>query len=99
VKTSLKLYVTAVVLATTSLAYAQTQDTTTTPAATTPSTTPAETTPSSTPAETTPSSPPAATTPSTTPAGTTPSTTDTTEDGDDDNMADDTSLAPRSDRN
>jgi hypothetical protein len=87
VNISSKLYVIAAVLATASVAYAQTQedpattprDTTTAPAATTPSTTPAT---------------PAATSPST--SGDT-SAAERMQDGD---MADDgTSLAPRSDRN
>jgi hypothetical protein len=108
VKTSLKIYV-AAILATASLAYAQAQDTATTPAATTPSTTPAATTPSTTPATTTPSTTPAATTPSTNgnassrgqmqdgaPAS---GVSGTTENGDDNMAEDGTSLAPRGDRN
>ena len=98
-KTTLKAYVTAAVLATASLAYAQTQDTTpaTTPAATTPSTTPAATTPATTPAATTPSTTPAATPSTATQDGS--AATGTTESGDDNMADDDTSLAPRSDRN
>ena len=94
-KTSLKIYVTAAVLASGGLAYAQTPDTATTPS----STSAAATTPSSTP-DATPSSTPTAAAPAT--SGETQdeaAATRTTEDGDDNMADDDTSLAPRSDRN
>ena len=98
-KTSLKTYVTAALLATASLAYAQTQDPATTPRDST--TTPAATSPSSTPAATAPSSTPAATAPST---GGDVSRDERTQDATatesgDDMSDEDTSLEPRSDRN